>query len=232
MKKSALVSVLVFTLFLGAAVGTAPAKAKKDAPLSKLFCHALYVYVQTYEGDPDADVAREYPQDYDAAIAVQQRLQRWGRYTLVYEQKSAELVFVVWAERKGGNRPPGQPTGIPPVSGPRVPDPGTGGPGGSSPGSYPGGPISGPGGTGQNPGGIDGPNGAGGSRSGGGRPQGAEIVPPGDLLAVYMPAGDESLDAPIWKKSEDGGLQPPMHLFAELADAVDDACSDPGTKSH
>jgi hypothetical protein len=223
-------SALILVLVLSGVLETAPAKAKKVAPLSKLFCHAQYVYVQTYEGDPDASVAREYPQDYDAAIAVQQRLQRWGRYTLVYEQKSAELVFVVWAQRKGGNRLPGQPTGMPPMSGPQVPDPGTGGPGGSSPGSYPGGPISGPGGSGQNPGGIDGPDGVGGSR--GGRPQGVEIVPLGDLLAVYLPPGDESLDAPIWKKSEDGGLQPPMHLFAELADAVDDACPTPGTKSH
>jgi hypothetical protein len=230
MRKSTPVLMTALTLFLGGAVGTAPAKAKKDAPLSKLFCHARYAYVRTYEGDPDANAAREYPQDYDAAIAVQQRIQRWGRYTLVYEQKSAELVFAVWTERKEGNRLPGQPTGMPPMSGPRVPDPGTGGPGGSSPGSYPGGPISG--GPGQNPGGIDGPDGAGGSRSGGGRPLGAEIVPPGDLLAVYTPSGDETLSSPIWKKSEDGGLQPPMHLFAELADAVDDACSDPGTKSH
>jgi hypothetical protein len=47
MRKSVLVLVLIF----GGVVGTAPAKAKKEAPLSKMFCHAQYVYVETYEGD-------------------------------------------------------------------------------------------------------------------------------------------------------------------------------------
>jgi hypothetical protein len=230
MKRSALVLVLIFTLFLGGAVGTAPAKAKKDAPLSKLFCQARYVYVQAFAGDPlNPDVV---PEDREAAIAVQQRVEKWGRYILVYQQRQADLVFAVRAERKGGNRLPGQPTGTPPISSPRVPDPGTGGSGNGGPGSYPGGPATGRLGAGQNPGAIDEPDGVGGSHSGGGPPVGGAIVPPGDLLAVYMPPANESLDVPIWKKSEDGGLQPPMHLFAELADAVDDACPNPGTKSH
>lgn len=228
MRKSVLVLVLIF----GGVVGTAPAKAKKEAPLSKMFCHAQYVYVETYEGDTlNRNVSQE---DYDAAIAVQKRIQRWGRYMLVYEQQQADLVWVVWKERRGGSRLPGQPTGLPPIGSspgdnPNVPDPGTGGPQVGGRGQYPGGPQSGPGG--QNPGGIsDGPDGVGLGRSGGGAPLGGAIVPPGDLLAVYMPPGDESLSSPIWKKSEKGGLEPPMHLFAELADAVDDACSDPGSK--
>jgi len=36
-----------------------PAKTKKEAPLSQLFCHAQYIYVETYEGDADVQVARE-----------------------------------------------------------------------------------------------------------------------------------------------------------------------------
>jgi hypothetical protein len=90
MRKSVLVLVLIF----GGVVGTAPAKAKKEAPLSKMFCHAQYVYVETYEGDTlNRNVSQE---DYDAAIAVQKRIQRWGRYMLVYEQQQADLVWVVW----------------------------------------------------------------------------------------------------------------------------------------
>jgi hypothetical protein len=224
MRKSALLLVLL----LGALVATAPGKAKKEAPLSKMFCQAQYVYVQTYEGDTlNRNVSQE---DYDAATAVEQRIQRWGRYVLVYQQQQADLVWVVWKERKGGNRLPGQPTGLPPVGGnPRVPDPGTGGPQVGGRGEYPGGPQSGPGG--QNPGGIDGPDGVGLGRSGGGAPLGGEIVPPGDLLAVYMPPGEESLSAPIWKHSEKDGLnEPDIPLFRKLADAVDDACSDSGSK--
>lgn len=219
-------SVLLLVLFLGGVVGIAPAKAKKEPPLSKLFCNARYVYVTTYEGDAlNPDVARE---DYDAATAVQQRIQKWGRYMLVDQQQHADLVFVVWAQRKGGNRLPGQPTGLPPIGGnPQTTDPGIGrstaGTLGQNPGQQPGAP-------GQNPGINDGPDGVSAGRSGNGVPLGAEIVPPDDLLAVYMPPGDESLSAPIWKKSEKGGLEPPMHLFAQLADAVDDGCSDSALK--
>lgn len=219
-------SVVVLFLVLGGAVATAPAKAKKEPPLSKLFCNAQYVYVQTYEGDTlNRNVARE---DYDAAIAVEQRMQKWGRYQLVYEQQQADLVFVVWAERKGGNRLPGQPTGLPPVGGnPQTTDPGIGRPTTGRLGQNPGQP---PGEPGQNPGINDGPDGVGVGRSGQGVPLGGEIVPPGDQLAVYMPPGDEGLQTSIWKESEKGGLEPPMHLFAQLADAVDDGCSDSTAK--
>jgi len=52
------------------------------------------------------------------------------------------------------------------------------------------------------------------------------VWPVHDQLAVYMPQNDESLDAPIWKKSEKDGLsEPDMPLFGKIADAVDDACS-------
>ena len=188
-------SLLFLLLMMGFVVAAGPAKAKKEAPPSKLFCQARYVYVQTYEGDPDAQIAREYPQDYDAAVAVQQTLKRWGRYMLVYQQQNADLVFVVWKERKGGNRLPGQPTGMPPVTGPHVPDPGTQGPGAGGPGNNP------QGGSGQNPGGIDGPDGVGVGHSGSGQPLDGRVGPPGDLLAVYEPPGNKSLHSPIWKRS-------------------------------
>lgn len=218
MRNATLLAVLV----LAGVVGTAPAKAKKEAQLSKLFCHAQYVYVQTYEGDPDAQVAREYPADYNAAVGVEQRLKRWGRYTLVYEQQQADLVWVVWKERKGGNRLPGQPSQMPPMSMPQPPGPGTG------PATSPGGPGQNPGrspggGTpGQNSGGI-GPDGVGTSNGG---PGVGMVWPVNDQLAVYMPQDDESLQSSLWKKSEKDGLsEPDMPLFGKIADAVDDACS-------
>lgn len=101
--------------------------------IPKLLCNAQYVSVQTYEGAPDVYLASEYPSDYDAAIGVQNRLQKWGRYTLIDppSTQSVDLVFVVWKERKTGNRLPGQPTEMPPTPGPRDPTVGTesGGPG-------------------------------------------------------------------------------------------------------
>ena len=212
MKKS-----MVLLLVLGCAAGTAPAKTKKEAPLSQLFCHAQYVYVETYDGDLNPNVARQYPQDYDAVVGVQQRIQKWGRYTLVYGPQDADLVWVVWKERKGGNRLPGQPTQMPPVSMPQPSDPGTGqNPGGQGQPGAPGGPR-------QNPGGIGGPDGVGISNGG---PEVGMVWPANDQLAVYMPQSDESLQSPIWKKSEKDGLsEPDMPLFGKIADAVDDACS-------
>jgi len=215
MRSSILLAVL---LLVAGMVEIAPAKAKKQAELSKLFCQARYVSVLTYEGDTTPDVAQAYPGDYDAAIGVAQRLQRWGRYTVVYAPQPADLVFVVWKERKGGNRLPGQPAQVPPISCPPVQDPGTG--------QMPGGPGQ-P--QGRNPGGIDGPDGVDVSRGG---PGIGGVLPVNDQLAVYLPEADESLSTALWKHSQKDGLkEPDMPLFSKLADAVDDACSDSGGSS-
>jgi len=122
------------------------------------------------------------PDDYKAAVGVQQRIEKWGRYTLVYQPQQADLVWVVWKERKGGNRLPGQPTQMPPVTMPQPSDPGTGpNPGGPGQPGAPGSPR-------QNPGGIGGPDGVG--TSNGGRGVGM-VWPVNDQLAVYMPENDE-----------------------------------------
>jgi hypothetical protein len=220
-------TVLVVLMAMGGVVATAPAKTKKEAELSKLFCQARYVYVETYEGDLNPEIARQYPVDYDAAVGVEQRIQGWGRYKLASGQQQADLVFVVWKARPEGNRLPGQPTQMPPVSVPQMPDPGTGqnprnpqGAPGQNPGGMPGQNPQGM--PGQNPGG--GPDGVGVSHGG----PGVAVYPTNDQLAVYQ-AGDESLGAQLWKKQEKDGLKEPrMTLFGELADAVDDACSDAG----
>jgi hypothetical protein len=205
-------SVTCALVVLGGVVGTSPAKTRKEAPLPQLFCQGHYVYVQTYEGAPDAQIARAYPGDYDAAVGVQQRIASWDRYKLVYEQQQADLVFVVWKARPQGNRLPGQPTQMPPVTAPQIPDPGTG----PNPGNPQGRP-------GQAPGGMGTPDGVGVSHGG----PGVAAYPVNDQLAVYAP-DDASLLSPLWKKSEKDGLKTPrMTLFGDLADAVDDACANP-----
>jgi hypothetical protein len=215
-------SVVVVLVALGGVTVTAPAKAKKEAPLSRMFCQARYVYVETYEGAINPDIARQYPADYDAAVGVQQRIERWDRYKLAYEEQQADLVFVVWKARPEGNRLPGQPTQMRPVTMPQIPGTGTG----PSPGQNPRNPQGTPG---QTPGDTGGPDGAGISRGG----PGVAVYPPNDQLAVYQPQGDGSLAAPLWKKTEKDGLKEPrMTLFGQLADAVDDACSNATGSSH
>lgn len=208
--------VLLAAVVLGGMAATAPAKTKKEAVIPKLFCNAQYVTVQTYEGDPDAWLARQYPSDYDAAIGVQNRIEHWGRYHMVYSPgaQSVDLIFVVWKERKTGNRLPGQPTEMPPMGGPR--EPGSGGPG-QNPGQ--------PQRPGQGPGVDDGPGDVGVSHGGG--PGIGGVFPVDDQLAVYTSFGDQNTSAPLWRYSlKDGLKEPNMPLFRKFADAVDDACSD------
>lgn len=202
-------------LLMSGAVAISPAKTKK-AELPQLFCQARYVYVETYEGDPSAPlVAEQYPLDSNAALGVEHRVESWGRYKLVYEQQLADLVLVVWKARPEENRLPGQPTQMPPAQGPPILDPGTESPGNPQ---FPGDPQRGPR---QNPG-LGGPDGVGVSSGG----PGVATWPSKDQLAVYEKPSEESLTAPLWKKTEKDGLaEPDMTLFGKLADAVDDACS-------
>jgi hypothetical protein len=200
---------------------TSPAKTKKEEVIPKLFCNAQYVSVATYEGDPDAYLAREYPSDYYAAVGVQGRIEKWGRYHVLYQQdqQGVDLVFVVWKERKTEDRLPGQPTEMPPVGSPREPGQGSGGPG-QNPGQ-PGQPQRWPG---QGPGADGGPGDVGASHGG---PGVGVVFPLEDQLAVYATFGDQSTSAPLWRHSlKDGLKEPNMPLFRKFADAVDDACSD------
>lgn len=229
MRKSGVVVLVV----MGGVALTACAKKKKDARLPQLFCQAQFAYVQTFEGELGPEVAREYPQDYDAANALQERLQDWKRYTLTMNRGEADLVFVVRTGRVAGgltNSP--YPMQVPSVPGAsaqaRVPiggGPGSMPGGGDQNGPYPGAP--GGGGPGSGGPGASGPgqpdvNGMPPMGTGG---MGAEAGPPNDWLAVYMKPGDQAQQAPIWEHSEKDGLQGPMPLFQKIKDAVESQCS-------
>lgn len=71
--------------------------AKEKPAFPTFIVNAKYVLVTTYFGDNLAD-SRVPPADRQAVIAVQDAIRDWGRYSLVYERKHAELIILV---RKG-----------------------------------------------------------------------------------------------------------------------------------
>src|SRR5689334_16628121 len=79
-------------------------KAEDKGAISAVIRNATYVMVTTYSGDvfsPDVT-----PDDRHAVQNVQDKIQKWGRYKLVYNRGEADLILVVrtgrLAEVKGG----------------------------------------------------------------------------------------------------------------------------------
>jgi hypothetical protein len=82
----------------------APALRAKEQPISAVVNNATYVMVTSYSGDrfsPDI-----LPDDRQAIADVQQAIEKWGRYKLVYKPGEADLILVVRtgraAEVRGG----------------------------------------------------------------------------------------------------------------------------------
>jgi hypothetical protein len=100
-----------------------PCLAKKKETLPKLIVNAKYVMVTSQFGENPSD-PRVSIEDRHAIGGVQDAIQQWGRYTLVYERNAADIVLVVRTARvlegRGGiaiGQP--QPTPLPP-DGPTV----------------------------------------------------------------------------------------------------------------
>ena len=81
-------------------------KAEDKGAISAVIRNATYVMVTTYSGDifsPDVT-----PDDRHAVQNVQDKIQKWGRYKLVYNRGEADLILVArtgrLAEVKGGVR--------------------------------------------------------------------------------------------------------------------------------
>jgi hypothetical protein len=75
----------------------APKAKSKSAPEVPPFpgtlVNASYVYVTSYDGDqfnPNL-----LPEDRQAIATVQDAMQKWGKFTLVYEARLADIVLVV-----------------------------------------------------------------------------------------------------------------------------------------
>lgn len=68
-------------------------KAEDKNPIQAVVKNATYVMVTTYSGDvfsPDVS-----PEDRHAVQNVQDAIQKWGRYKLVYNRGEADLILVV-----------------------------------------------------------------------------------------------------------------------------------------
>ena len=75
-------------------------KREKDPTTGfpRAMLHAQYVYVTSMTGG-EFNIST-YPEDRAAIGTVQDALQKWGRYTLVYKPEDAELIFNVRAGRQ------------------------------------------------------------------------------------------------------------------------------------
>ena len=77
--------------------------AKDKTSIPKQIVVAKYVLVTTYFGDNLAD-SRVPQVDRQAANDVMDAIRDWGRYTLVYERKAADLIILVRKGRRAETR--------------------------------------------------------------------------------------------------------------------------------
>ena len=89
--KRVLISTLVL-LILGALAYAAPAQYNAP-PFPKTLINAKYVYVTSYDGDHFDQ--RLLPEDRSAISAVQEAIQKWGHYVVVYRPENADIVLMV-----------------------------------------------------------------------------------------------------------------------------------------
>ncbi|MFZ1158530.1 MAG: hypothetical protein WAO10_12165, partial [Candidatus Sulfotelmatobacter sp.] len=90
-----LTAVIVAITFLAASLAfAAPKPATTSIPaFPGTLVNARYVYVTSYDGnqfDPNL-----FPADRDAIGAVQDSIQKWGKFIVVYEPRQADVVLMV-----------------------------------------------------------------------------------------------------------------------------------------
>jgi hypothetical protein len=90
-------SVIGVLLFLaGAALAKPPAKVSSQQnapPFPGTLVNARYVYVTSYDGDEFN--SNLLPEDRNAINAVQDAMQKWGKFILVYRPEDADIVLMV-----------------------------------------------------------------------------------------------------------------------------------------
>lgn len=89
MKRAAFIA-LVLMLMTAAAMA---APSVYDQPFPRTLINAKYVYVTAYDGD-QFDPAL-LPEDRQAIASVQDAIEKWGRYIIVYRPEDADMVLAV-----------------------------------------------------------------------------------------------------------------------------------------
>lgn len=70
-----------------------PTTAQNIPAFPGTLVNARYVYVTSYDGDQfDSNLL---PEDRQAISSVQDAIQKWGKFTLVYEPQKADIVLMV-----------------------------------------------------------------------------------------------------------------------------------------
>jgi hypothetical protein len=90
-----LTAVILATTTLATTLAVAAPKSKAPAipPFPGTLVNARYVYVTSYDGDQfDPNLL---PSDREAINAVQDAIQKWGKFTLVYQYHQADIVIAV-----------------------------------------------------------------------------------------------------------------------------------------
>ena len=90
-----LAAVIFASTLLGTTLAVAAPKAKTPAvpAFPGTLVNARYVYVTSYDGDQfDPNL---FPADRDAIGAVQDSIQKWGKFIVVYEPRQADVVLMV-----------------------------------------------------------------------------------------------------------------------------------------
>ena len=90
-----IVAVILATLLLVTTLAVAAPKAKTPTvpAFPGTLVNARYVYVTSYDGDQfDPNL---FPADRDAIGAVQDSIQKWGKFIVVYEPRQADVVLMV-----------------------------------------------------------------------------------------------------------------------------------------
>jgi len=97
-------SLLPLVLLLAAPTLT----AKQKVEIPDVITAATYVMVTTYDGDVFSP--NVLPEDRKAVAEVQQEIEKWGRYKLVYTANQPDLILVVrtgrWLEARAGFEKP------------------------------------------------------------------------------------------------------------------------------
>jgi hypothetical protein len=95
--RTSLQSALTVVVLLATSLAWAapkPAKTSQSvAPFPGTLVNARFVYVTSYDGDQFSP--NLLPEDRQAIATVQDAMQKWGKFTLVYEPYQADIVLMV-----------------------------------------------------------------------------------------------------------------------------------------